>query len=85
MNDVVPIPAAKKYWNLIKNSSNEVKLNLIELIYISLRKGPKITAEDCDDVLDKISSSWPDDGLTADEFVEVCESGRNKKREIVEI
>jgi len=82
MNNVVPIPEAKSYWNYIKDASEEVKKNLIALINFSLKNDMKKKEND---LLDKVSAPWPDDNLTADEFVGICESGRNDKREIIDI
>ena len=42
-------------------------------------------AEDELRAINLISSPWPDDDLSADAFVEMCESGRSGNREIIEI
>lgn len=38
-----------------------------------------------EDVLDKLCGSWAEDGISTNELIEVCESGRNRNREIVEL
>lgn len=41
MTTTRPIPAAARYWDIIKDSSNEVKLNLITLLSASLQEDLK--------------------------------------------
>lgn len=38
MTTTRPLPAAARYWDMIKDSSNEVKLNLITLLSASLQE-----------------------------------------------
>ncbi|MBR1519999.1 MAG: hypothetical protein IJ635_02015 [Bacteroidaceae bacterium] len=38
MHVATPMPAAIPYWNFIKDSSNEVKLNLITLLSMSIEE-----------------------------------------------
>lgn len=82
MNNIVPIPEAKAYWNYIKDTSDEVKKNLVALISFSLKSDMKRKEKD---LLDKMSAPWPDDNLSADEFVDICESERDGNRELIDI
>lgn len=38
MNTMCPIPSAERYWDYIKDASNDVKLNLITLLSESLQR-----------------------------------------------
>lgn len=59
------------------------KLHIIAFLSNSMLETSEDSADD--DVLDKLCGSWADDGISADELIEVCESGRNINREIVEL
>lgn len=82
MLNVVPLPKTIPYWDKVKDSPNDVRMNLIELLYSSLMSDIKEKA-DKENVIEKLAGAWSDDGMSADEFVEACTSGRNKRKEMV--
>lgn len=73
-----------KYWSYIKNASDEVKLNLISLLSLSLsKKHHNIDLQESNkettlNFLDKFSGSWHGDE-TAEEIIESIKSNLSSK------
>lgn len=63
--------------------SRENKLHVIAFLTNSMLESERTNSDD--EVLDRICGSWSDDVITTDELISVCESGRNRNQEIIEL
>lgn len=65
MNTTIPLPAAVPYWNMIKNSSREVKESLLNMLYVSLTEENSRTSKNDVKLL---SGTW-EDSRTTEEII----------------
>lgn len=61
MTTAVPKPAMLPYWNMIKDTSNEVKMNLITLLSVSLESSVHNSKADKEALLMESFGSWETD------------------------
>lgn len=64
----VPQPSAMAYWNLIKDSSVEVKQTLLNMLYISLKEDN--TTNDSTE-MSLLSGTWKDERSTEDIIADI--------------
>ena len=73
-----------KYWALVKNANDEIKLNLISLLSLSIsNKNIDLIENDSEDIrtsnfLNKFSGSWHGNE-TPEEIIEIIKSNRSSK------
>ena len=73
-----------KYWALVKNANDEIKLNLISLLSLSIsNKNIDLIENDSEDIrtsnfLNKFSCSWHGNE-TPEEIIEIIKSNRSSK------
>ena len=78
MNTTIPLPAAVPYWNIIKNSSREVKESLLNMLYVSLVEDNSRASRNN---IKLLSGTWEDD-RTTDEIVADMRASRTSNKDI---
>lgn len=78
MNTTIPLPAAVPYWNMIKNSSREVKESLLNMLYVSLTEENRRTSVNNVKLL---SGTW-EDSRTTEEIVADLRASRTSNKDI---
>ena len=69
----IPQSRVMSCWNEIKNFSREEMNTLMTMIYIHINEDVPVKNEEDEDLF---SMTWPDDGISADEMVAICECNR---------
>ena len=73
--------SASNHWNILKSLDYDTKLDIIAMLTQSLKqknRRKKVSAK-------KFYGIWPDDGMTADEFVDKLRNERSFNQDIVEL
>lgn len=80
MNTTTPLSITNNYWNILKHLSDEIKLDLITLLSVSLKKKAQSSVS-----ASEFYGSWGNDGIDCDDFVKEIRSSRKFGNNIVEI
>lgn len=80
MNTTTSISTTNNYWNILKNLSDDIKIDLITLLSSSLKskKEEPVSASN-------FYGIWGDDGMKTEEFVDELRASRKFNHEIVEL
>ncbi len=72
--------SAMGYWNMVKNLSENEKIDLLPLLTQSMKveESPKVSAK-------KHYGVWGDDGMTDEEFISELKSMRSFNQDIIEL
>ena len=80
MNTTASISATNNYWNLLKNLSDDIKIDLITLLSSSLKEKEKKSTS-----ARKFYGIWGNDGMTTEEFIDEIRFSRKFNHDIVDL
>lgn len=82
-----PTAAVMPYWNSIKDTTPEIKAELMDLIRFSMKQAKasekeKEKKKEKKGDFDEFLGIWNDIDMTSEELIELCTSGRKSTRPI---